>query len=86
LGGKPSIEILPNQKRKFVGINDTFHEKKKVSSFKPVKRRELVKMLLKSVSNTKIYNYQEVKADFELIWKILNVWYSKQLKPLEFYY
>jgi hypothetical protein len=42
LGGKPSIEILPNQKRKFVGIDDTFHEKKK-ASFKPVKRRELGK-------------------------------------------
>ena len=44
----------------------------------------LVEMLLKiSVSNVKIYNYQEVKADFELHLEDFELfWYSKPIKTL----
>jgi hypothetical protein len=67
--------ILQIKKRKFLGNDDfDFHDKKKVSIFKLIKEGEwLVEMLLKnSVSNAKIYTFQEIKADFESIWKTLN--------------
>jgi hypothetical protein len=37
------VEHFTKSKRKFVGNDDfTFHDKKKVSTFKPVKRRRMV--------------------------------------------
>jgi hypothetical protein len=43
----------------------TFHDKKESFTFKLVKGRRMVGKCFKKISNTKIYNYQEVKADFE---------------------
>jgi hypothetical protein len=55
--------ILPNQKRKFLGMMTLTFMIKRVSIFKLIKEGEwLVEMLKKiSVSNAKIYTYQEIK-------------------------
>jgi hypothetical protein len=53
-----------------------FHDKKRESFNIQTNKKEgewLVEMLLKiSVSNAKIYTFQEIKADFESFWKTLN--------------
>jgi hypothetical protein len=59
--------------------------KKKVLRFKLMLRGEwLVQMLLKiTVSNTKTYNFQEIKSDFETNLDDFELfWYSKPIHTL----
>ena len=67
----------------------TFHDKKESFSIQSNKMEGewLVEMLLKvSVSNAKIFNYQEIKADFETQLEDFELfWYSKPVKTLREY-
>ena len=66
-----------------------FHDKKESFSIQTNKNEGvwLVEMLLKiSVSNAEIYNYQEIKADFEKQLEDFELfWYSKPVKTLREY-
>jgi hypothetical protein len=88
LGGKPFVEHFTKSKKgnSWEMMTLTFHDKKESFSIQTNKKEGewLVEMLLKiSVSNVKIYNYQEVKADFELHLEDFELfWYSKPIKTL----
>lgn len=88
LGGKPFVEHFTKSKKgnSWEMMTLTFHDKKESFSIQANKKEGewLVEMLLKiSVSNVKIYNYQEVKADFELHLEDFELfWYSKPIKTL----
>ncbi len=88
LGGKPFVEHFTKSKKgnSWEMMTLTFHDKKEsfnIQTNKP-EGEWLVEMLLKiSVSNAKIYNYQEVKADFESHLEDFELfWYSKPIKTL----
>ncbi|SFE77749.1 B12-binding domain-containing radical SAM protein [Flavobacterium xueshanense] len=88
LGGKPFVDHFTKSKKgnSWEMITLTFHDKKESFSIQTNKNKGewLVEMLQKiSVSNAKIYNYQEVKADFESNLEDFELfWYSKPIKTL----
>ncbi|MDI5887889.1 B12-binding domain-containing radical SAM protein [Flavobacterium yafengii] len=88
LGGKPFTEHFTKSKKgnSWEMMTLTFHDKKESFSVQTNKKEGewLVEMLQKiSVSNVKIYNYQEVKADFESHLEDFELfWYSKPIKTL----
>ncbi|TDE43876.1 radical SAM protein [Flavobacterium rhamnosiphilum] len=88
LGGKPFVEHFTKSKKgnSWEMMTLTFHDKKESFSIQTNKNEGewLVEMLQKiSVSNAKIYNYQEVKADFESHLEDFELfWYSKPIKTL----
>jgi hypothetical protein len=88
LGGKPFVEHFTKSKKgnSWEMMMLTFHDKKESFSIQTNKKEGewLVEMLQKiSVSNAKIYNYQEVKADFESYLEDFELfWYSKPIKTL----
>jgi hypothetical protein len=88
LGGKPSIETFVKSKKgnSWEMMTVTFHDKKESFSIQTNKTEGewLVEMLQKiSVSNTKTYSFQEVKADFELQLEDFELfWYSKPVNTL----
>ncbi|WP_426094979.1 B12-binding domain-containing radical SAM protein [Flavobacterium sp. DSR2-3-3] len=88
LGGKPFLEHFTKSKKgnSWEMMTLTFHDKKESFSIQTNKNEGewLVEMLQKiSVSNAKIYNYQEVKADFESLLEDFELfWYSKPIKIL----
>lgn len=88
LGGKPFVEHFTKSKKgnSWEMMTLTFHDKKESFSIQTNKNEGewLVEMLQKiSVSNAKIYNYQEVKADFESNLEDFELfWYSKPIKTL----
>jgi hypothetical protein len=88
LGGKPFVEHFTKSKKgnSWEMMTLTFHDKKEsfnIQTNKP-EGEWLVEMLQKiSVSNAKIYNYQEVKTDFESHLEDFELfWYSKPIKTL----
>lgn len=91
LGGKPSLEHFTKSKKgnSWEMMTLTFHDKKESFSIQSNKMEGewLVEMLLKvSVSNAKIFNYQEIKADFETQLEDFELfWYSKPVKTLREY-
>jgi hypothetical protein len=88
LGGKPFTEHFTKSKKgnSWEMMTLTFHDKKESFSVQTNKKEGewLVEMLQKiSVSNAKIYNYQEVKANFESHLEDFELfWYSKPIKTL----
>lgn len=88
LGGKPFVDHFTKSKKgnSWEMMTLTFHDKKESFSIQTNKKEGewLVKMLLKiSVSNAKIYNFQELKADFESLLEDFELfWYSKPIKTL----
>ncbi|WP_426091639.1 B12-binding domain-containing radical SAM protein [Flavobacterium sp. DSR3-2] len=88
LGGKPFLEHFTKSKKgnSWEMMTLTFHDKKESFSIQTNKNEGewLVEMLQKiSVSNAKIYNYQEIKADFESLLEDFELfWYSKPIKIL----
>nr|WP_315232981.1 B12-binding domain-containing radical SAM protein [uncultured Flavobacterium sp.] len=88
LGGKPFTEHFTKSKKgnSWEMMTLTFHDKKESFSVQTNKKEGewLIEMLQKiSVSNAKIYNFQEVKADFESHLEDFELfWYSKPIKTL----
>ena len=88
LGGKPSIETFTKTKKgnSWEMLTLTFHDKKESFTIQTNKTEGewLVEILEKiSVSNTKTYSFQEVKADFETQLEDFELfWYSKPIKTL----
>ncbi|MFV8340280.1 B12-binding domain-containing radical SAM protein [Flavobacterium sp. LB3P21] len=88
LGGRPFVEHFTKSKKgnSWEMMTLTFHDKKESFSIQTNKKEGewLVEMLQKiSVSNAKIYNYQEIKADFEIQLEDFELfWYSKPIKTL----
>ncbi|MEL1242493.1 B12-binding domain-containing radical SAM protein [Flavobacterium flavipallidum] len=88
VGGKPSFEIFVKSKkgRSWEMMSLTFHDKKESFSIQTAKAEGewLVIMLQKiAVSNTKIYTFQELKADFETNLEDFELfWYSKPMNTL----
>ncbi|MFV8359745.1 B12-binding domain-containing radical SAM protein [Flavobacterium sp. LS1P3] len=88
LGGKPFTEHFTKSKKgnSWEMMTLTFHDKKESFSVQTNKKEGewLVEMLQKiSVSNAEIYNYQEVKANFESHLEDFELfWYSKPIKTL----
>lgn len=89
LGGKPFIEHFTKSKKgnSWQLMTLTFHDKKESFSIQTSKNEGewLVKILEKiSVSNAKIYAFQEIKADFESNLEDFELfWYSKPIKTLK---
>lgn len=88
LGGKPFLEHFTKSKKgnSWEMMTLTFHDKKESFSIQ-TNRKEgewLAEILLKiSVSNAKIYTFQEVKTDFEANLEDFELfWYSKPIKTL----
>ncbi|MBG6187328.1 B12-binding domain-containing radical SAM protein [Flavobacterium sp. CAN_S2] len=88
LGGKPAVEYFTKSKKgnSWEMMTLTFHDKKEsfnIQTNKP-EGEWLLEMLLKiSVSNARIYTFQEVKADFEAQLEDFELfWYSKPMKSL----
>jgi hypothetical protein len=88
LGGKPFVEHFTKSKKgnSWEIMTLTFHDKKEsfnIQTNKP-EGEWLVEMLLKiSVSNVKIYTFQEIKSDFESNLEDFELfWYSKPIKSL----
>ena len=88
LGGKPFVEHFTKSKKgnSWELMTLTFHDKKESFSIQTNKNEGewLVEILQKiAVSNTKIYTFQEVKADFETQLENFELfWYSKPIKTL----
>lgn len=88
LGGKPFVEYFTKSKKgnTWEMLTLTFHDKKESFSIQTNKAEGewLIAILEKiAVSNTKIYTFQEVKADFELNLDDFELfWYSKPVKTL----
>lgn len=88
LGGKPAVEYFTKSKKgnSWEMMTLTFHDKKESFNIQTNKQEGewLVEMLLKiSVSNARIYTFQEVKADFEAQLEDFELfWYSKPVKTL----
>lgn len=88
LGGKPLVEYYIKSKKgnswEMVGL--TFHDKKESFTIQVNKKEGewLVSMLAKiSVSNSKIFNFQEIKTDFETTLEDFELfWYSKPVTIL----
>jgi len=88
LGGKPFIEYFTKSKKgnSWELMTLTFHDKKESFSIQTNKNEGewLTEILLKiSVSNAKIYTFQEIKSDFETQLEDFELfWYSKPIKTL----
>jgi hypothetical protein len=88
LGGKPIIEHFTKSKKgnSWEMMTLTFHDKKERFVIQTNKNEGewLIEMLLKiSVSNAKIYTFQEIKTDFEIQLEDFELfWYSKPIKTL----
>ncbi|TRX02849.1 B12-binding domain-containing radical SAM protein [Flavobacterium gawalongense] len=88
LGGKPFIEHFTKSKKgnSWELMTLTFHDKKESFSIQTNKNEGewLVEILQKiSVSNAKIYTFQEIKIDFETQREDFELfWYSKPIKTL----
>ena len=88
LGGKPFVEHFTKSKKgnSWEMMTLTFHDKKESFNIQTNNQEGewLVEMLLKiSVSNAKIYTFQEIKSDFESNLEDFELfWYSKPIKSL----
>lgn len=88
LGGMPEMEVFTNYKKgKALEIaNLTFHDKKESFSIQTSKNEAewLISILQKiAVSNTQVYTFQEIKADFETKMELFELfWYSKPIYSL----
>jgi hypothetical protein len=88
LGGKPQIEHFTKSKKgnRWEMMTMTFHHKKESFTIQTNKNEGewLVQILKKlSVSNSKIYNFQEIKSDFEIHFNDFELfWYSKPVNTL----
>ena len=88
LGGKPQIEHFTKSKKgnRWEMMTMTFHDKKESFTIQTNKNQGewLVQILKKlSVSNSKIYNFQEIKSDFEIHFNDFELfWYSKPVNTL----
>ena len=88
LGGKPAVDYFTKSKKgnSWEMLTLTFHDKKESFSIQTNKLEGewLIEILQKiSVSNTKTYTFQEVKADFETYLEDFELfWYSKPIKTL----
>ncbi|MFV8269781.1 B12-binding domain-containing radical SAM protein [Flavobacterium sp. GT2N3] len=88
LGGKPFVDHFTKSKKgnSWEMMTLTFHDKKESFSIQTNKKEGewLVEILQKiSVSNAKIYTFQEMKTDFEANLEDFELfWYSKPIKTL----
>lgn len=88
LGGKPFVEHFTKSKKgnSWAMMTLTFHDKKESFTIQTGKNQGewLVEMLEKiSVSNSKIYSFQEIKSDFETHLEDFELfWYSKPVNTL----
>ena len=88
LGGKPAVDYFTKTKKgnSWEMLTLTFHDKKESFSIQTNKLegKWLIEMLQKiSVSNSRIYTFQEVKSDFESQLEDFELfWYSKPMKTL----
>ena len=88
LGGKPSVESFSKSKKgqTWEMMSLTFHDKKEsfVIQTNKAEGEWLVQILQKTtISNTKNYTFQEVKADFETQLDDFELfWYSKPVNTL----
>jgi hypothetical protein len=88
LGGKTSVEHFTKSKKgnSWEIMALTFHDKKESFSIQTNKNEGewLVELLQKiSVSNTKVYSFQEIKSDFETHFEDFELfWYSKPINTL----
>ncbi|SHL82047.1 Radical SAM superfamily enzyme YgiQ, UPF0313 family [Flavobacterium flevense] len=88
LGGKPFTEYFTKSKKgnSWEMLALTFHDKKESFTIQTNKAEgEWLRAILEkiTVSNTKIYTFQEVKADFELRLEDFELfWYSKAINTL----
>ena len=88
LGGKPFVEHFTKSKKgnSWEMMTLTFHDKKESFSIQTNKKEGewLVEILQKiSVSNSKIYTFQEIKTNFESLLEDFELfWYSKPIKTL----
>ena len=88
LGGKPTVEYFTKSKKgnSWEMVTLTFHDKKESFSIQTNKLEGnwLIEILVKiSVSNTKIYTFQEIKNDFETNLPDFELfWYSKPIQTL----
>jgi hypothetical protein len=88
LGGKPEMEVFTNYKKgkSLEMVNLIFHDKKETFSIQTNKNEGewLISILQKiAVSNTKVYTFQEIKADFETKMELFELfWYSKPIYSL----
>ena len=88
LGGKPVLEYFTKSKKgnSWEMLTLTFQDKKESFSIQTNKLegewlREILQKI--SVSNSKIYTFQEVKADFEIQLEDFELfWYAKPIKTL----
>jgi len=91
LGGKPFVEHFTKSKKgnSWTMMTLTFHDKKESFTIQTGKNQGewLVEMLEKiSVSNSKIYSFQEIKSDFEIHLEDFELfWYSKPVNTLREY-
>jgi len=88
LGGKPFVEYFTKSKKgnSWEMMTLTFHDKKESFTIQTNKNEGewLVQILAKlSVSNSKSYNFQDIKSDFEITLENFELfWYSKPVKTL----
>jgi hypothetical protein len=88
LGGKPEMEVFTNYKKgkSLEMVNLIFHDKKETFSIQTNKNEGewLISILQKiAVSNTQVYTFQEIKADFETKMELFELfWYSKPIYSL----
>lgn len=88
LGGMPTLEYFTKSKKgnSWEMMTLTFHDKKESFTIQTAKNKGewLVQILQKiSVSNSKIYSFQEVKSDFEIHFNDFELfWYSKPVNTL----
>lgn len=88
LGGTPSVSYFTKSKKgnSWAMMTLTFHDKKESFTIQTGKNQGewLVEMLEKiSVSNSKIYSFQEIKSDFETHLEDFELfWYSKPVNTL----
>lgn len=91
LGGKPFVEAFTKSKkgRTWNMMSLTFHDKKESFSIQTsAQKGEWLQQLLEriSVSQTKVYTFQEIKSDFELTLADFELfWFSKPIKTLRDY-
>jgi hypothetical protein len=91
LRGKPVLEHFTKSKKgnSWPMMTLTFHDKKEIFTIQTNKNEGewLVKILGKlSVSNAKIYSFQEIKTDFEIHLENFELfWYSKPVNTLREY-
>jgi len=88
LGGKPAIETFAKYKKgKPLEMNVlTFHDKKESFSIQTSKNDgEWLSSILEkiAVSNTRVYTFQEIKADYESSMELFELfWYSQPINDL----